>query len=72
MEPFAIPRLDTEYGLMRVEGQWDPVSNEMELTELDRMGTDGWSDISFWLTEQEYEHQITAVMAAVREYLLTA
>ncbi|MFD2175961.1 hypothetical protein [Veronia pacifica] len=71
MEPFVIPRLDSEYGVMRVAGHWDPIENEMELTELDQMGTDGWSDVSFWMTEQEFEHHIEVIKLAVREHLTT-
>ncbi|MBE1277612.1 hypothetical protein [Enterovibrio baiacu] len=70
MEVFSIPRLDTEVGLIRAEGQWDPVTADIQLTELALMGTDGWMDVTFWMTEQEHESRIAAVIAAAKLYLV--
>lgn len=70
METFFIPRLDTEAGLIRASGDWDPLTAEIQLTELDLMGTDGWMDVSFWLTEQEHEARIEAVLVAAKRYLV--
>ncbi|PMN94582.1 hypothetical protein [Enterovibrio norvegicus] len=70
MEVFSIPRLDTEVGLIRAEGQWDPVTADIQLSELALMGTDGWMDVTFWMTEQEHEARIAAVIAAAKLYLV--
>ncbi len=70
MEVFSIPRLDTEVGLIRAEGHWDPVTTDIQLTELALMGTDGWMDVTFWMTEQEHESRIAAVITAAKLYLV--
>lgn len=47
MEAFFIPRLDTEAGLIRASGDWDPLTAEIQLTELDLMGLMvGWTYLS--------------------------
>ncbi|WP_407331958.1 hypothetical protein [Enterovibrio sp. 27052020O] len=69
MEAFSIPRLDTEVGLIRTEGVWDPLTAEMQITELAMMGTDGWVDVTFWLSEQEHEGRVAAVVSAAKHYL---
>ncbi|PKF50156.1 hypothetical protein [Enterovibrio nigricans] len=70
MEAFSIPRLDTEAGLIRAEGLWDPLTADIQFTELAMMGTDGWMDVSFWLTEQEHETRVAAVLKAAKLYLV--
>ncbi|WP_325891059.1 hypothetical protein [Grimontia sp. NTOU-MAR1] len=71
MEAFTIPRLDTEVGLVRVEGTWVPLTGEIQLVEIDMMGTDGWVDVTFWLSEQEHEVRVAEVLAATKLYLVT-
>ncbi|EOD77420.1 hypothetical protein RN22_06680 [Grimontia sp. AD028] len=71
MEAFTIPRLDTDVGLVRVEGTWDPVTGEIQLVEIDQMGTDGWVDVTFWLSEQEHEARVAEILTATKLYLVT-
>ncbi|MEZ8144082.1 hypothetical protein A1OO_00705 [Enterovibrio norvegicus FF-33] len=70
MEAFFIPRLDTEAGLIRAEGAWDPLTVEIQVVELAMMGTDGWVDVTFWLSEQEHEGRVAAVISAAKHYLV--
>lgn len=69
MEPFSISRLETDVGLMRVEGAFDPIAETIKIDELAMLGTDGWVDITFWLTEQSHEQRLETVIQAIRSYL---
>lgn len=71
MEAFMIPRLDTEVGLVRVEGTWDPLTGNIQLVDIDQMGTDGWVDVTFWLSEQEHEARVAEILIAAKLYLVT-
>ncbi|AMG30827.1 hypothetical protein AL542_10940 [Grimontia hollisae] len=71
MEAFMIPRLDTEVGLVRVEGTWDPLTGDIQLVDIDQMGTDGWVDVTFWLSEQEHEARVAEILIAAKLYLVT-
>lgn len=71
MEAFSIPRLDTEAGLVRIEGMWDPLTREIQLVDIDQMGTDGWVDVTFWLSEQEHEARVAEILTATKLYLVT-
>ncbi|MDD1795799.1 hypothetical protein L4D06_22470 [Enterovibrio makurazakiensis] len=70
MEAFSIPRLDTEVGLIRADGAWDPLTVDIQFAELAMMSTDGWVDVTFWLSEQEHEGRVAAVVSAAKHYLL--
>lgn len=69
MEAFSISRLDTEVGLVRIQGFWDPLSAEIQILELALFDDDGWVDVVFWLTEQEYETYVLAVQDATKRHL---
>lgn len=70
MESFAISRLDTEIGLIRIQGMWEPLTGEIQISELALFEHDGWSDVDFWLTEQEHETYVAAVLRAAKNFLV--
>ena len=71
MDAFNIAKLDSEVGILRVSGSWEPLSGEILLQSISQLGMDGWVDTSFWLTEQNFETEVFAVLTATREYLLS-
>lgn len=70
MEAFFVSRLDTEVGLVRIQGLLDPITAEIQILELALFGLDGWTDVVFWLTEQEYETQVLTVLDAAKLHLI--
>lgn len=70
MEAFFVSRLDTEVGLVRIQGLLDPITAEIQILELALFGLDGWTDVVFWLTEQEYETQLLTVLDAAKLHLI--
>lgn len=73
METFFISRLDTDLGLIRINGMWDPLTDHIQITELAIFEYHaGWTDASFWLTEQEHEVNIASVINACRRYLASS
>ena len=70
MLPFNITKLETPIGILRLAGEWDPLTAEIQLIDIAELGMDGWADVSFWLTEQEFESEIAAVLAATKMHLL--
>lgn len=69
MQNFSIAKLDTDLGIFRTSGSWDPLSSRIELTSLDQLTMDGWSDASFWINEQEYENEIATILIAIKRHL---
>ncbi|WP_434357212.1 hypothetical protein NF212_15650 [Parasalinivibrio latis] len=69
MLPFQIGRLETEVGIVRLEGNYDPVSGDIQVDHLDLMATDGWQDVSHWLSEQAFEAQVQTIFSAARSSL---
>ncbi|SIO25305.1 hypothetical protein SAMN05444724_2421 [Salinivibrio sp. ES.052] len=67
MTPFTLSRFETDVGIVKVEGQFNPMNGHIEVDELSHLDGDGWADVSYWLTEQAYEHKIATIMAAIRE-----
>ncbi len=70
MEAFSISRLDTELGLVRVEGVWDPLTAEIYIQDLALFTQDGWTDVPFWLTEQEHELDLLLIRNAIKIHLI--
>ena len=71
MEVFSIATLETTLGVLRVSGLWNPLTGKVQLQEIFELGMDGWSDTSFWLTEQSFEPEVSVIQVAVREYLIS-
>ncbi len=69
MQAFSIARLDTEIGLIRAKGVWDPITKRIEFDELERQNGDAWQDVTFWISEQEHEEALAAIVRAAILYL---
>ncbi|OOE86254.1 hypothetical protein [Salinivibrio sharmensis] len=70
MTPFSLPRLETDVGIVKVEGHFDPVNGHIDVDELAHLDGDGWADVSHWLTEQAYENKIATIVVAIRSSLI--
>ena len=70
MEVFHIATLDSKVGTLRVSGVWDPLTATIKIQEIHELGVGGWTDVSFWLTEQNFETQVAAALEATKHYLL--
>ncbi|OOE50219.1 hypothetical protein [Salinivibrio kushneri] len=71
MTPFSLPRLETDVGIVKVAGHFNPVDGHIDLDELAHLDGDGWADVSHWLTEQAYENKIATIVAAIRTSLMS-
>lgn len=71
MESFTIAKLDTDVGILRIIGVWDPLTAQIQLIEIAQLSMDGWADVTFWLTEQNFEYEIQSILAATKNYLLS-
>ena len=71
MQPFHISRINTEFGIYRVSGQWHtniPKVEEIHLKSIDVMGTDGW--VSLNITCDRHSKLINNLLPLFLSHLL--
>ncbi len=70
MENFSITKLESQVGVIGAQGGWNPLTEEMQLHELILFQDGVWVDVSFWLSEQEFEEDVARVVEALKLHLI--
>ena len=71
VELFNISRLNTDFGIFRISGQWcsqSPTANNITLKSIEIMGTDGWVLLN--KTSESNSQLVTNLLPVLLSHLL--